>query len=90
MDKLDKIIRKVVPQKTYGEAARSAEICFIAEGWSKCCFKAISYSNGVLKLSAQSSSAASELHIIQDELIEFVNTKIGRKTVRTVRIINRG
>lgn len=86
MDKLDRIISKSLPQKGYGKAAQSAKICFFANKWDVVPIRAISVSEGVLKVSVTSSSAASELQMLVEDLRDFVNNKIGFKAVRKVRI----
>jgi len=90
MDKLDKFLRPALAKRGLLGAATSAEICFLAEKWGKGRFESISYSKGVLKLSVPSSSSASELQMESDNLIEYLNKKIGRESVKSIRIINRG
>lgn len=90
MDKLDKILRPSLAKKGLLGAAISAEICFLAEEWGKGRFQAISFSRGILKLSVESSSAASELSMEQDKLISYLNGKQGKNIVKSVRIVNRG
>ena len=90
MDKLDKFLRPALAKKGLLGAATSAEICFLAQDWGKGRFEPISFSKGVLKVSVASSSSASELQMESDNLIEYLNKKIGREVVKSVRIINRG
>lgn len=87
MEKLDKILHQSFKNKPIAKPLQSAEICFYAEGWGSGSFVPISFLNGVLKVSVSSSSAASELDIKKEELIDFINTKIGKRTVRGLRII---
>lgn len=90
MDKLNKILRPALAKKGLLGAATSAEICFMAEKWGNGRFCAISFSKGVLKLMVEGSSAASELSMEQENLISFVNKKLGKNSVKSVRIVNRG
>ena len=88
MDKLGKILRPALAKKGLLGAATSAEICFLAEEWGNGRFEAISYSKGILKLSVVGSSAASELSMKKEELISYLNKKLGREHVKQVRIMN--
>ena len=88
MDKLGKILRPALAKKGLLGAATSAEICFLAEEWGKGHFGAISYSKGILKLSVVGSSAASELSMKEEELISYLNEKLGREHVKQIRIMN--
>lgn len=90
MERIDKILRPALAHKGILKQATGAEICFLAEKWGKGRFQAISYSDGLLKLSCASSSASSELHMQTEELMEHINEKLKWKAVRKVRITNRG
>jgi hypothetical protein len=90
MDKLDKFLRPALAKRGLLPAATSAEVCFLAEEWGNGRFLAISFSKGILKLIVPSSSAASELSMEQDNLIEFLNKKLNKNVVKSVRIVNRG
>jgi len=90
VDKLDKFLRPALAKRGLLGAATSAEVCFLAEKWGNGRFCCISFSKGVLKLSTPSSSAASELQMDIDKLIKFLNDKLGREAVKSVRIINLG
>jgi hypothetical protein len=90
MDKLDKFLRPALAKRGLLGAATSAEVCFLADKWGNGRFSAISFSKGVLKLSVLSSSASSELAMEQETLIDHLNKKIGRESVKSVRIVNMG
>lgn len=90
MDKLDKFLRPALAKRGLLGAATSAEVCFVADKWGNGRFSAISFSKGILKLSVRSSAAASELSMESENLIRFLNEKIGRKSVESVRIVNMG
>ena len=87
MDKLNKILMASLAKKGLGRIARSSLACFYAKAWGKDRFEPISFSRGVLKVSVSSSPAASELQIEEEKMIDFVNKKIGKEIVRSVRII---
>ena len=88
MEKLDKILRESLAKKGFAGTAESAQICFYAGKWEKMRLTPISFSKGTLKVSVMSSSEASELQMQSEELIDFLNKKIGRKIVRYLRIVN--
>ncbi len=87
MEKLDKILMSALAKKKLSGTVRSAQICFYAGQWGKASLIPISFLKGVLKVSVNSSPAASELEIKKEELIEYINNRLGQKTVRSVRII---
>jgi len=88
MDKIDKILLPVMAKKGLGGAAVSSQICFYANEWGKDRFDAISYSRGVLKLSVRDSIDAGEVQMESEEIISYVNSKMGREIVKRVRIVN--
>lgn len=90
MKQLKDILKQSLAKKGLLKVATSAEICFYAENWGKIPFTAISFSNGLLKIAVNSSAAASELQMEENNLIEFLNKKIGKELVKRVRIINKG
>lgn len=87
MEKIDKILMKSLAKKGLGKASQSAMICFYATEWGKGLFDTISFSNGVLKVSVSSSPASSNLQIRESELIDYLNAKLGRRSVRQLRIV---
>ena len=88
MDKIDKILLPVMAKKGLGGAAVSSQICFYANEWGKDRFDAISYSRGVLKLSVRDSIDAGEVQMESEEIISYVNSKMGRDIVKRIRIVN--
>lgn len=88
MEKLDKILRHRLAQRGLSETAEGAQICFLVEKWGKSHCQPISFSKGVLKVSTASSSEASELQMEAEQLIEYLNKKMGKKIVQRVRIVN--
>jgi len=88
MDKIDKILLPVMAKKGLGGAAVSSQICFYANEWGKDRFDAISYSRGVLKLSVGAAIDAGEVQMESEEIISYVNSKMGREIVKRVRIVN--
>ncbi len=88
MEKIDKLLLSTMAKKGLGEPVLGALVCFWAAEWSTGSFEPISFSRGILKVSVRSSAAASELHIIEEDLIDVLNEKAGRKLVRRVRIMN--
>jgi hypothetical protein len=87
MDKLDKIMRMSMAKKGMRKVTQGAQICFYAEEWAKGRFVPISYLNGTLKIAVTSSSAASEMQMEIENLLDFVNEKIRYKVLHQVRII---
>jgi hypothetical protein len=88
MDKLSKILKGSLARRGLLKPSEGAEICFYAEKWGKLPFCPISFSKGVLKVSVDSSAVSSELHMQADDLLGFINKKLGKKMVRQLRIIN--
>ena len=89
MDKVEFILKRSLAKKGLLGAARSAEICFLAEKAAKGRFQAISFSRGVLKVSAASSAAAQEINMDEERIIDEINHKLGNEAVKRVRIILR-
>ena len=88
MDRISKLLLPSLSKKGLAGTATSAQICFYAEKWGKGRFTAISYSKGTLKLSCRSSSAAQDLDMEREKLIDHINSKIKRKIVKNIRIVN--
>lgn len=88
MEKIDKLLLSTMIKKGLGDPALGALVCFWAKEWAKTRFEPISFSRGILKVSVRSSAAASELQIIEEDLIDYLNKKAGRKIVRRIRIMN--
>ena len=88
MEKLDKILRPALAKRGLLRVATSAEICFYAEKWAKGRFTPVSYARGILKVSVSGSCAASELQMEEEKLIRHLNEKLGRETVKRLKIIN--
>lgn len=87
MEKLDKILRESLTKKGLSRATSGAMVCFYADEWGNGLFQAISFSGGILKVSVCSSPASSELQIKENELIDYLNQKLGRSSVRQVKIV---
>lgn len=87
MDKLDKIMRMSMAKKGMRKVTQGAQICFYAEEWANGRFIPISYLNGTLKIAVASSSAASEMQMEIENILDFVNEKIRYKALHQVRII---
>ncbi len=87
MEKIDKILSSVLAKKGLAKAAQGAMVCFYAKEWGKGLFEPISFQNGTLKISVCSSPAASEIHIKEAELIDFLNNKLSKRSVRFLRIV---
>ena len=87
MEKLDKILMAALAKRKLSGTVRSAQICFYAGQWGLASFKPISFLRGILKVSVNSSPAASELEIRKEELVDYINGRLGQKSVRSVRII---
>lgn len=87
MEKLDKILAASLTKKKLGKPLKAAQICFYAGLWGKAQMTPVAFSGGILKVSVKSSPAASELEIQKEDLLDFVNEKIGHKAVRVIRII---
>ncbi len=75
-------------KKGLGGVAVSSEICFFASEYGKGSFEAVSFSRGVLKLNCQDSIDAGEVQMMSEEIIAFVNKKIGKDIVTRIRIVN--
>ena len=87
MDKLDKIMHISLAKKGMRKVTQGSEICFYAEQWAKGRFIPISYLNGTLKIAVSSSSAASEMQMEVENLIDHVNEKIRFHALQQVRIV---
>lgn len=88
MDKIDKILMPVMAKKGLGGAAVSSQICFYASQCGKDLFEAVSYSKGVLKLVCEDSIDAGEVQMETENIIDYVNKKMGRDIVKRIRIVN--
>jgi hypothetical protein len=88
MDRISKLLLPALSRKGLAGTATSAQICFYAKKWGKGRFSAISYSKGTLKLSCRSSSAAQDLDMEREKLMDHINTKMKRDIVKSIRIIN--
>ena len=78
----------VMAKKGLGGAAVSSQICFYATEYGKGNFSAISFSRGVLKLSCADSIDAGAVQMMSEEIIGYVNKKMGREIVKRIRIVN--
>lgn len=87
MEKIDKILGKALAKKGLGKATQGALVCFYAKEWGNGLFRPISFQNGTLKVAVSSSPAASEIHIREAELVDFLNQKLGKRSVRFLRIV---
>ncbi len=90
MDKLNKILLPALAKKGLGKATKSAMVCFYAEKWGNGRLRAISFSEGILKLSVNSSAAASEMDMQKDELINYLKNNCPRNFVKKIvwKIVN--
>jgi hypothetical protein len=88
MEKLDKILKHRLAERGLSKVAEGAQICFLVEKWGMNRCRPISLSKGVLKVSASSSSEASELQMDSEKLIDFLNKKMGKNIVQRLRIVN--
>lgn len=75
-------------KKGLGGAAVASQICYYATEYGKGSFEAISYYRGVLKLSCADSIDAGEVQMMSEEIVEYVNGKMGRKIVKRIRTVN--
>ncbi|HOX41635.1 MAG TPA: DciA family protein [bacterium] len=89
MDRIGDILAKSLAKRGLKKTTESAQICFYAEKWGKGLITPISFSGGILKVSVSSSSAASEIQLRSEECLDFINEKLKKRTVRSIRIINR-
>ena len=87
MEKLNKLLLPSLAKKGLARQAVSAQICHYALEWSENGIKPISFDKGVLKIGTTSSSQASEFQMRQEELIDYIDKKIGKKVVRAVRFV---
>ncbi len=86
MEKIDKILKYSFTKKAVGRAARSAMVCFYAEKWGNHQMKAISYSGGILKLSADNSSQLMEIDMKKESLQKYLKEKTGEEVkIRLLR-----
>lgn len=81
-------MKRSLAKKGFLKTPESAQICFFAGLWEEAHFTPISFKEGVLKVAVSSSSEASELHMLTEELLCFINKKIGENKVKSLRIIN--
>jgi hypothetical protein len=86
MEKIDQILHSRLTKKKLSGTLQAAQICFYVSQWGKTPCQAISFTKGILRVSVDSSPAASELEIQKEDLISFINEKLGRNSVRLVKI----
>lgn len=87
MKKLGDFMLPALAKKGLKKESEGALVCFHAEEWGKPLVKPISFATGILKVSVPSSSAAQELSMREEDLIKYINDKMGKKLVRTIRIV---
>jgi hypothetical protein len=87
MDKIGKILHSSLAKSGIGKEAVAAEICYWADKMACGEFRALSFLNGTLKISVSSSTAASEVQIKEEGIIESINEKIGKKLIKKIRIM---
>ena len=87
MEPLNNIINQSLAKRGLKKTLDGPLVCFYCTEWPGQPFAPISFANGILKVSVASSPAASELQMVESDLIEFLNKKAGRNTVRKVRIV---
>ncbi|MEK9155832.1 MAG: DciA family protein [Patescibacteria group bacterium] len=90
MKKLGDFILGTLAKKGLGKTALSAQVCFLANEQGNDLFRAESFSRAILKVSVASSAAAQELQMKEEVLIDLINSKMGKKYVKSIRIINLG
>ena len=88
MDKLGDFLNDAVNRKGLSAASTGSLVCFWADEWAKGRFTPISYSRGTLKVAVDSASAAQELQMECEKLINHLNMKAGKKIVSSIRIEN--
>jgi hypothetical protein len=86
MEKFDQILGKAMTKRGLHKVTKGAMICFFAAEWGKGTFSPISFADGLLKLAVNSSPAASELQMKEQELIDHLNDRVGKKMIKKVRI----
>jgi len=84
LEKLNKILLPSLAKKGLGKTATSAMVCFYAEKWGNGRFKAISFSEGLLKLSARSSAQAMELDMQKEDLLNYMKEFVGKKRIKII------
>ncbi len=87
MKQLNEFLWSSLGKKGLRKEAEASYVCFVAAEWGKGRFGATSFSRGILKLSVGSSAAAQEVQMETEKLTDFVNSKIGKKIVKRVRIL---
>lgn len=87
MEKLDKILMAALAKRKLSGTVRSAQVCFYADEWANGRFHSVSFSRGILKVSVNSSPAASELEMQKEELIEHLNRRLERDLVKVVKTV---
>lgn len=88
MKKVGELLISSMAKKGLAREAIGAEVCFFADGWGKHSFRSVSFSRGILKVSVASSSAAQELQMKEEEIVNYLNKKMGKEIVKRVRIVN--
>lgn len=88
MKRLGDFIMPALARRGLKKTTESALVCFYAGEWGKSRFKPLAYSKGVLKVSVASSSAAQTLQMEEEKLISYLNGRLGKKLIKSVRIVN--
>ena len=85
MKKIGKMLRHNPKYKRMQKPLEAAEVCDVARAISKGRFGVISFKNGLLTVSVQSSAAAANLQAESQEIIDEINQKVGKRVVEKIR-----
>ena len=85
MKKIGKMLSNNPRYRRIQKPLEAAKVCDVARTMARHRFEVISYKNGLLTVSVQSSAAAGNLQAESTEIIEKINRKIGESIVKKIR-----
>jgi len=86
MDKINQFLSNNAKYVKLSKPLTAAKVCDTAREVSDGRFKVISFKDGLLTLGVENSSAAANLQMESDQIIDIVNQKLTRNLVRKIRI----
>jgi predicted nucleic acid-binding Zn ribbon protein len=85
MDNISKFISHNSKYQRLSGPLRAAQVCDTARSLANDRFTVLSFKDGLLTLSTQSSAATANLQIESQKIIQSINDKLGQEFVKKIR-----
>jgi hypothetical protein len=85
MDNISKFISHNSKYQRLSGPLRAAQVCDTARSLANDRFTVLSFKDGLLTLSVQSSSATANLQMESQKIIQSINDKLGQEFVKKIR-----